>query len=82
MTLACSALFFMISVASYAQDTGNPFNRGRVDNNTGSQGDAFNNNVINPEDKPPIELYKIISVKRDNTNLDTTLTMAKDFKFN
>lgn len=82
MTLACSALFFMISVASYAQDTGNPFNRGRVDNNTGSQGDAFNNNVINPEDKPPIELYKIISVKRDTTNLDTTLTMAKDFKFN
>ena len=33
-------------------------------------------------DKPPIDLYKIISIDRDTTFLDTTLTMAKDYKFN
>ena len=31
---------------------------------------------------PPIELYKIISVKNDTTHLDTTLTILKDYKFN
>ncbi|MCB7481475.1 putative porin [Gramella sp. ASW11-100T] len=31
---------------------------------------------------PPIEDYKIISVKNDTTYLDTTLTILKDYKFN
>ncbi|WP_089666440.1 putative porin [Gramella sp. MAR_2010_147] len=31
---------------------------------------------------PPIEDYKIISVKNDTTYLDTTLTIIKDYKFN
>jgi len=31
---------------------------------------------------PPIDLYKIISVKNDTTHLDTTLTILKDYKFN
>ncbi|PPK95133.1 putative beta-barrel porin [Nonlabens xylanidelens] len=33
-------------------------------------------------EKPPITDYLIITQKRDTTHLDTTLTMAKDFKFN
>src|SRR5699024_8777452 len=32
--------------------------------------------------KPPIELYKIISVDRDTTYLDTTLTIHKMYRFN
>jgi len=31
---------------------------------------------------PPIEDYKIISVKNDTTYLDTSLTILKDYKFN
>ncbi len=33
-------------------------------------------------DKPPIDLYKIISADRDTTYLDTTLSMQKEYKFN
>ncbi len=32
--------------------------------------------------KPPIDLYKIISIDRDTTYLDTTLSIAKEYKFN
>lgn len=33
-------------------------------------------------EKPPIELYKIISHQRDTTYLDTTLTIQKEYKYN
>ena len=33
-------------------------------------------------EKPPIDLYKIISAKRDTTFLDTTLSIQKEYKFN
>ena len=33
-------------------------------------------------DKPPIDLYEIISVDRDTTYVDTTLSMQKEYKFN
>ncbi|MEM7085538.1 MAG: putative porin [Bacteroidota bacterium] len=33
-------------------------------------------------EKPPIDLYKIISIDRDTTYVDTTLTIAKAYKFN
>ena len=65
------------------QRTGVPFNQqGNTDGRNNNQGDAFDNNITNPTDRPPIDLYKIISVKRDTTSLDTTLTLAKDYKFN
>ncbi|MAO07724.1 MAG: hypothetical protein CL596_03330 [Alteromonas sp.] len=32
--------------------------------------------------KPPIELYKIISLENDTTYVDTTLSIVKDYKFN
>jgi len=35
-----------------------------------------------PKSKPPIDLYKIISADRDTTIVDTSLTIAKDYKFN
>ena len=32
--------------------------------------------------RPPVEDYKIISIERDTTNVDTSLTIEKDYKFN
>ncbi len=34
------------------------------------------------KDKPPIELYKMISIAGDTTAVDTSLTVAKDYKYN
>jgi len=34
------------------------------------------------KDKPPIELYKIISLDRDSTYVDTTLSYKKEYAFN
>ena len=34
------------------------------------------------EDKPSIKLYQIISLERDTTSVDTTLTIRKYFKYN
>ncbi|MEZ4816388.1 MAG: putative porin [Flavobacteriaceae bacterium] len=34
------------------------------------------------KEKPPIDLYKIISFERDTTYLDTTLSIQKNYKFN
>ena len=42
----------------------------------------FRDNSKPKVDKPPIELYKIISMDRDTTYVDTTLNMAKAYKFN
>ncbi|MAP53303.1 putative porin [Altibacter sp.] len=35
-----------------------------------------------PVEKPPIELYRIISADRDTTYVDTTLSIQKEYKFN
>lgn len=43
----------------------------------------LSNKEVNVDgEKPPITDYLIISQSRDTTYLDTTLTMAKDYKFN
>ena len=34
------------------------------------------------KEKPPINLYRIISAQRDTTFVDTTLSIKKDYKFN
>ena len=34
------------------------------------------------KDKPPIELYRIISANRDTTHVDTSLTIKKEYQFN
>jgi hypothetical protein len=38
--------------------------------------------AIEKSKKPPIDLYKIISMDRDTTYLDTTLNIVKEYKFN
>ncbi|WP_299763090.1 putative porin [uncultured Dokdonia sp.] len=49
--------------------------------NTGAQGNISNNKVADFV-RPPIEDYKIISIKSDTITVDTSLTIAKDYKFN
>lgn len=48
---------------------------------TGAQGNISNNKVADFV-RPPIEDYKIISIKSDTITVDTSLTIAKDYKFN
>lgn len=40
------------------------------------------NDKISTPEKPSIDLYKIISIDRDTTYLDTSLTITKAYKFN
>lgn len=52
--------------------------------------DVSNDNVLNKDgsnrildgEKPPIDLYKIISAARDTTFVDTTLSIQKAYKYN
>jgi len=77
--------FFCISTAMFSQ-VGELNIKENTRNNNNTQGRSneggFQGNVRNPAEKPPIDLYKIISTVRDTTFLDTTLTMAKAYKFN
>ncbi len=45
-------------------------------------GVVFSQNPPSKREKPPIELYKIVSATRDTTYLDTTLSIQKKYKFN
>lgn len=40
------------------------------------------NNPAKKKDKPPIDLYEIISAARDTSYVDTTLSIQKEYKFN
>ena len=72
-------LFFLMPLALLAQKEKPPLQKGdRNDQNRS----ISNKEVTVAGEKPPITDYLIISQKRDTTYLDTTLTMAKDFKFN
>ncbi len=74
-------LFFILITSSvYAQFP----TLGRQDVGTrtgGTQGNVSNNKVADFV-RPPIEDYKIISIKNDTITVDTSLTIAKDYKFN
>lgn len=48
----------------------------------GNQRDDSPNNRVADFVRPPIEDYKIISIKSDTITVDTSLTIAKDYKFN
>ncbi|MEP2935862.1 MAG: putative porin [Gilvibacter sp.] len=75
-------VFLLAAPMGWAQDD-NPFSKGKQQTDNVDRGrNKTGKNITNPEEKPPIELYKIISSVRDTTYLDTTLSMAKDYKFN
>ncbi len=42
----------------------------------------FRPNGNEKPEKPPIDLYRIISLENDTTYVDTTLSIAKEYKFN
>jgi hypothetical protein len=74
-------LFFILITSSvYAQFP----TLGRQDVGTrtgGTQRDVSSNKVADYV-RPPIEDYKIISIKNDTITVDTSLTIAKDYKLN
>ena len=43
---------------------------------------AFKGRAINDSIKPPINLYKIYTLQKDTTFVDTTLTIQKEYKYN
>lgn len=67
------------SVASYSQ---NPLQRFQGGNRGGTNASQFDGNKISDFERPPIEDYKIISITRDTTTVDTSLTIAKEYKLN
>jgi hypothetical protein len=42
----------------------------------------FNPSLKKKEEKPPIDLYKIYTLEKDTTYLDTTLSIQKEYKYN
>jgi hypothetical protein len=52
----------------------------QVGNTNFSSGGSTTN--PNKKEKPPIDLYRIISAQRDTTYIDTTLSIQKEYKFN
>ena len=73
-------LFFILITSSvYAQFP--TLGRQNVGTRGGTQGNISNNKVADFV-RPPIEDYKIVSIKNDTITVDTSLTIAKDYKFN
>ena len=52
------------------------------DQNIGGQNNNAKSANIKEFERPPVEDYKIISIARDTTHVDTTLNIGKDYKFN
>jgi len=50
--------------------------------NAGQQNSSNSRAKNDKVEKPPIELYRIISAKRDTTHIDTSLSIQKEYKFN
>ena len=77
-------LFILIPIILFAQDPtpNTPTQKSQqlpVGNNSAASQDVQKQDSAA---KPPISLYKIITVKRDTIILDTSLTIQKDYKFN
>lgn len=73
-------LFFILITSSvYAQFP--TLGRQSTGTTGGAQGTISNNKVADFV-RPPIEDYKIVSIKNDTVTVDTSLTIAKDYKFN
>jgi len=71
--------FILITSSTFAQFP--QIGRQNTGNRGSTQGTISNNKVANFV-RPPIEDYKIISIKNDTIIVDTSLTIAKDYKFN
>ncbi len=70
-------IFFCVTAIGFSQRQGNNLGEQFIN----LQGDTSNRTIADFT-RPPIEDYKIVSIKRDTTVVDTSLTIAKDYKFN
>lgn len=76
-------VFFLIHLSSVAQVQDPNFpNRNNGGLNNDGKRPLSNKDISIEGEKPPITDYLIISQRGDTTYLDTTLTIAKDYKFN
>ncbi len=76
-----SVLFFLFtSTIVFAQLP--TLQRQDFGNRSGNNQANVSNNKVADFVRPPIEDYKVISIKNDTITVDTSLTIAKDYKFN
>ena len=71
------AFLFFLNISVYSQS--------KIDTMMKKPNDStrnFNTSKIKEEEKPPIDLYKIYTLEKDTTFLDTTLSIKKEYKFN
>lgn len=74
-------LFFLVSIFSFSQLTG--LTSGNIsDGQTRSLDSTSNEVTVKLSGKTKYTDYKIISIKRDTTIIDTTLTIQKEYKYN
>ncbi len=71
-------LLLSVSVEMFSQVGKTNYTQGGATNSR-QGGDSYK---PKKKEKPPINLYRIISAQRDTTFLDTTLSIKKDYKFN
>ena len=72
-----TVIFFLLYLQSYSQRVGV-----QSDNGGGSKPESVRPRQQKKRERPPITLYKIISVENDTTSVDTSLTIKKFYKFN
>lgn len=81
-------LFLCFSITLFSQDKGGVISpNSKNTNNTNSRRtnnlqDDFSSSLKGPKEKPPIDLYKIVSLQRDTTFVDTTLKVTREYAFN
>ncbi|NHN25370.1 putative porin [Flavobacterium jejuense] len=72
-------LFFSVFLNSQIRDA-NGF--GKISNKSSDTLGRAKKTINEIKEKPPIDLYKIYTLQKDTTYLDTTLSIQKEYKFN
>lgn len=75
-------LFLCFSVTVFSQTRSSTNSNSANNPRTNKGQDEFSSSLNAPKEKPPINLYKIISYKRDTTYVDTTLKVSRMYAFN
>jgi len=76
-------LFLLIAIYGYGQKRTMQLDQQRFGNsNNLDTAKAFKGREVNDAIKPPINLYKIYTLQKDTTFVDTTLTIQKEYKYN
>lgn len=79
-------LFFVLFTSLlFSQRKTLQLNNSKTSNSNNIQNDTvtpFKGRDVTNKEKPPIDLYKIYTLEKDTTFLDTTLSIKKEYKFN